>query len=140
MFKTIISAVALIPALGASSLHAATNEVSYELQDSCAVRSAAFFEHLGYSDASFENHYNSDLNGCFLLLTITKSQVGKEITSVEWQLWDVNEQRQIDAFASNPGSQAFVMGTSENECLVGNFTNCRGGKRFGAMVLRYMER
>ena len=78
MLNTILSTVALIPALGAPSLHAAPNEVSYELQDSCAVRAAAFFEHLGYSDASFDNHYNSDLNGCFLLLILQKARWEKK--------------------------------------------------------------
>jgi hypothetical protein len=122
------------------SLHAAPNKVGSELQQRCAERSAGFFKHLGSNDASFENHYNPDLDGCFLLLTITKSQVGKEVTWVECQLWDVNEQRQIDVFAFNPGPQAFVIGTSENACLVGNFTNCRGGKRFGTTILHCMER
>jgi hypothetical protein len=56
------------------------NKIVYELQERCAKRAAEFFEHLGNSDGSFENHYNSDLNDCFLLVTITKSEIKKGVT------------------------------------------------------------
>jgi hypothetical protein len=116
------------------------NKEQYELRERCGRRAAEFFKYLGYRDASFENHYNPDLNGCFLLVTITRSETGKAVTWVEWQLWDVNENRELDMLGYRPGPQAFVPGTSESACLVGDFTNCRAGERFGAMVRRYMER
>ena len=116
------------------------NKEQYELRERCGRRAAEFFKYLDYRDASFENHYNADLNGCFLLVTITSRETGKAVTWVEWQLWDVNENRELDMLGYRPGHQAFVPGTSENACLVGDFTNCRAGERFGAMVRRYMER
>jgi hypothetical protein len=119
---------------------AAPDKIVYEIQERCAKRATEFFNRLGYGDASFENHYNPDLNGCFLLVTITKRETGKVVTWAEWQLWDVNENRELDMLGYRPGPQAFVPGTSENACLVGDFTNCRAGERFGAMVRRYMER
>ena len=116
------------------------NKEQYELRERCGKRAAEFFTYLDYKDASFENHYNPDLNGCFLLVTITKQETGKPVTWVEWQLWDANENRELDMLGYRPGPQAFVPGTSENACLVGDFANCRAGERFGATVRRYMER
>jgi hypothetical protein len=140
MFKTILSTVAFVIGLGSASLHAAPNKVVYELQERCATRSEVFFKHLGYSEASFENHYNANLNGCFLLVTITKTQTGKGVTWFQRELWDVNENRQLDLFAFVPGPKALVSGTPEFACVIGDFMKCPGGKQFGANVLLYMER
>jgi hypothetical protein len=120
--------------------HASPDKIVYELQERYAKTAGALFERLGIRDASFENHYNPDLNGCFLLVTITRSDTGKGVTWVEWQLWDVNENRELDMLGYKLSPQAFVPGNSENACLVGDFANCRAGERFGAMVRRYMER
>jgi hypothetical protein len=73
-------------------------------------------------------------------VTITKSKTGKGVTWVEWQLWDVNENRELDMLGYRPSPQAFVPGTSENACLIGDFTNAVLENVLGAMVRRYMER
>jgi hypothetical protein len=134
-----VSAV-LAVLLAVPKASAQPNKEQYELWERCGKRAAEFFKYLSYRDASFENHYNPDLNGCFLLVTITKQETNKPVTWVECQLWYVNENRELNMLGYRPGSQAFVPGTSENACLVGDFANCRAGERFGATVRRYMER
>jgi hypothetical protein len=76
------------------------NKEIYELQAMCSKHAREFFDRLGLVDASFENHYNPDINGCFLLVNITKGPAtGKERGFVQWELWNMNENRQINFFA-----------------------------------------
>jgi hypothetical protein len=101
---------ALAAFLTVSQASAEPNKEQYELRERCGKRAAEFFNQLGYRDASFENHYNPDLNSCFLLVTITRSETGKGVAWVEWQLWDVNENKELDMLGYRPGPQAFVPG------------------------------
>src|SRR5262249_3248389 len=122
------------------SLQAAPDKVIYELQERCAARSEVFFKHLGYNDASFENHYNPNLNGCYVLVTIEQFKKGTGLTWIQREIWDVNENRQIDLFGFRPGPTSSVSGTPGYACAIGDYMKCPGGEQFGAKMQRYMER
>ena len=86
--------------------HAEPNKVQYELQASCRKDAAEFFQRFEKRDpsaVSFTNHYSQDLNGCFV--SVYKTRFGKRVTWIEWRLWDVNENRQIDVLAFQPNRE-----------------------------------
>jgi hypothetical protein len=140
-----------------SKASAATNKEQYELQARCGKDAAEFFERFEKQDPSalsFTNHYNPDLNGCFVLVNKTRFQTGKGVTWVEWDLWDVNENRQVDVLGFGPNreelrtsAKGWPPGTPEpplDACLTGNFIRCGDrdeyARRFEEVVLRYMQR
>ena len=66
-------------------------------------------------------------------------ETGGNVNAFSWELWDVNENRQHGmTYTPKPGPQAYVSGTAEHACMVGDFANCPGD--FSARVRRYMER
>jgi hypothetical protein len=136
---------ALLPVPSAS---AEPNKEQYELQERCGKRAEQFFKQHDYSNARYENHYNPDLNGCFLLVNTILRQPGKGVTWIEWELWDVNENRLLDDFILQPSPEDLRIASQPRSpsapeprvsaCLAGNFTICDQG--FGEVVRRYMER
>jgi hypothetical protein len=127
------------------------------LQARCGKDAAEFFESFKKQDpsaVSFTNHYNPDLNGCFVLVNKTRFETGKGVTWVEWDLWDVNENRQVDVLGFGPNreelrtsAKGWPPGTPEpslDACLTGNFIRCGDrdeyARRFEEVVLRFMQR
>lgn len=84
----------------------------------------------------------------------TRFETGKGVTWIEWDLWDVNENRQVDVLGFGPNreelratAKGWPPGTPEpplDACLTGNFIRCGDhdecARRFGEVVLRYMQR
>ena len=84
----------------------------------------------------------------------TRIETGKGVTWIEWDLWDVNENRQVDVLAFGPNREELRiaakprdLGTPEPPliaCMTGNFIGCgdydQYTQRFGEVVLRYMQR
>jgi hypothetical protein len=149
--STAIAVAAAIATAGTLAVHpvrADPDKLAYELQERCGKDAAEFFRRLDLSPTSFTNHYNPDLNGCFALVNKTLSEHGKGVTWVEWDLWDVNENRQLDMFAFKPNPEDLRIASQPRSpsapepraatCLVGNFTICDQG--FAEVLLRYMQR
>jgi hypothetical protein len=147
----------LVLAAVGPAAQAESNKEQYELQERCGKDAATFFQRFktdNPSAVSFTNHYNPDLNGCFVLVNLTRFENGKGVTWIEWELWDVNENRQVHVlgFQPNPeelriASKGWAVGTPEppvSACMMGNFIRCGDrdeyAQRFGEVVLRYMQR
>lgn len=130
--KTLLAALSLICATHCAA--AAFDKALYELQERCAKGSAAFFAKLGAHAAVFDNHYNPALNGCFILVTTVIQNKRKDVTYIQWELWNVNEDRKVDLFSYRPSRPPV------QACLAGDFMSCRGAERFGAAVHHYLER
>jgi hypothetical protein len=147
----------VVLAAAGTAADAEPNKEQYELQARCGKDAAEFFQHfdVGYPQkVSFTNHYNPDLNGCFVLVNRTRFETGKGATWIEWDLWDVNENRLVDALAFRPdpeelriSGKGWPPGTPEpplDACLTGNFIRCGDhddyAQRFGEVVLHYMQR
>ena len=150
--RATLAATMVISALGTVAQAQPTKE-QYELQERCGKDAAAFFKRFddggGPAKVSFTDHYNPDLNGCFVLLNRTGDWFNNTYTAW-WELWDVNENRQIDVMGigAEPGDKTeHVTGTSQptfEACVTGNFVRCgdRGdyAKGFATAVQTYMQR
>ena len=147
----------LVLAAEGTAAHTEPNKEQYELQARCGKDAAEFFDRFEKRDpsaVSFTNHYNPDLNGCFVLVNKMHFETGKGVTWIEWDLWDVNENRQVDVLGFGPNreelratAKGWPPGTPEpplDACLTGNFIRCGDhdecARRFGEVVLRYMQR
>jgi hypothetical protein len=115
------------------------NAVVYELQERCAKNAAEFFHRVGLGNASYINHYNPELNGCFILISKNTQPVNEGITGRVWELWDISENRKLDEFIYTSGPHAPVAGTPASKCLSGDFDNCPGGEHFAQVVRHYMQ-
>jgi len=146
--------LALALAGAGTAAQAELNKAQYELQERCGKDAAKFFKRFSAPDgASYTNHYNPDLNGCFALLNLSRpggAPSGSGRIWLEWELWDVNENRQIDVmgFEPDPGEKSsHAVGTPEPTllaCMEGNFLRCGDrneyAKAFARSVLTYMQR
>jgi hypothetical protein len=147
----------LVLAAAGTAAQAESNKEQYELQERCGKDAAEFFQRFdkGYPPAvSFTNHYNPDLNGCFVLVNRTRFESGKGVTWIEWNLWDVNENRQVDVLGFRPNPEELRIASKPRDpgtpeppliaCIMGNFIRCGDhdeyAQRFGEVVLRYMQR
>ena len=74
----------------------------YAMQERCGRRAAEVFEKKfgksgvvntpdGQATASYRNHYNSEMNKCFILITYLDQPFKKDNTSTSMTLYDVNE-------------------------------------------------
>ena len=149
--RALLAATLVLSALGTAA-QAEPNTVQYELQERCGKDAAAFFKRFddgGPAKVSFTDHYNPDLNSCFVLLNRTGKWIDNTVYAW-WELWDVNENRQINVMGipAEPGDKSgHVVGAPQptfEACLVGNFTRCgdRGdyAKGFATAVQTYMQR
>jgi hypothetical protein len=156
----LLSRAAILPlvlAAAGTAARAEPNKDQYELQERCGKDAAEFFQRFdkGYPPAvSFTNHYNPYLNGCFVLVNRTRIESGKGVTWIEWDLWDVNENRQVDVLGFGPTPEELRIafkprdpGTPEPPlfaCIMGNFIRCGDhdeyAQRFGEVVLRHNQR
>ena len=121
-----------------SPCYAAKDKDLYDLQERCAIRSAAMFDQDNKKydkayrlsttfdrTAEYRNHYNEKTNRCYMMSTVwlsdknatapTKSR-GTIPTSVQEELWDVNDHDAV-------GSLYMVDGKiKRGDCYVGQQT------------------
>ena len=145
--RAALAATLVLSAVGTAA-HAEPNKAQYELQERCGKDAAAFFKRFNAPDgASYTDHYNPDLNGCFALLNLSQIRWGAYWPV--WELWNVNENRRIDVI----GFQSKPDGANKRpltDCMLGNFVGCSDLDSpvnhdgylsgFAASVQTYMQR
>jgi len=143
-----LAATLVLSAVGTAA-RAEPNKAQYELQERCGKDAAAFFKRFNApGGASYTDHYNPDLNGCFALLNLSEILSWGGYWPV-WELWNVNENRRIDVI----GFQSKPDGANKRpltDCMLGNFVGCsqldspvnHDGylSGFAASVQTYMQR
>jgi hypothetical protein len=115
---------------------------SVELQERCARQSAQVSRAMGYNPQSalggYENHFNTKLGKCFILVTIIdmKTEPGALLTSV--MLADAYESREYANFMSKSGGVPW----GEPYCTVSPLgkeqQQCRSRGEFDAFVRPFM--
>jgi len=90
------------------SLVGCNNQKDYQLQERCGKRSQKFFQNEygngtisnggGYSNSSYECHYNKKLNKCFILISTDGVVNYKNESYHSKSLSDVNENKKLGYF------------------------------------------
>lgn len=87
-----------------------TKKADYELQEKCSNKASNFFkeyteeikEQEAYrsflSSISYENHYNTKLNKCFIQVYTYSPEEAHHSESWHWSLYDVNEHKEYGDF------------------------------------------
>jgi len=145
---------AAVAATIAGLAHAASDKVTYELSKECSKSAKQMFARIHGSSplvhSSFENHYNPNRNACYMLVKIEYST--SEPLNI-FELWDVNENRQIDGIHCSTWiadySQPELVAAA-HACQIGDFPGIAAGplarilgpetKRFAGNLVTYMER
>jgi hypothetical protein len=171
MFRSINSvalAATLAPVWAVSATaHAEPDRLTYELQERCSKSSREFVEKLKLESepwlpgqnvyTTFRNHYNLNLNSCFLLVQTIRYSPGPPPPNdpansfKEWTLYDVNENNQLAYFICTFNFIRDEVNNKESKwraCQRGDFPNIPSagrdptstdGKQFAATVRLYME-
>jgi hypothetical protein len=152
MFKKVAVAtgMALAACMAIPKASAQPDKAQYELEARCGRDASAFFRQLDPSATSFTNHYNPDLNRCFALVHRTFRKPSGALAEVNWELWDVNENRQLDILivqltdtdreALSRPRPVDAPEPRKASCVLGNFPSCPYAQRFADKMLRYMQR
>jgi hypothetical protein len=118
------------------SAQAQSLKEKYELSERCGKQAAEVFakewEAPDYNSvanvmASYENHYNSQLDKCFYLLTST----GKSGTKI-MALFDLNENKDYGLYVSTAGAKEPI------QCYV-QATDCQTEEEWRALIRPFME-
>jgi hypothetical protein len=134
MMKGIAAAVSV--ALLASGAWAQSPKEKYELSEQCGKQAAEAFakeweapDYNGVAKvmASYENHYNSQLDKCFYLLTST----GKSETKI-MVLFDLNENKDYGLYVSTAEAKEPI------QCYV-QTSDCRSDEEWRALIKPFME-
>lgn len=150
MFRTfaIMASLAVATVVTTAQASAEPNAVQYELAERCGKDAAAFFKNLDYNDASYSNHYNPDLNGCYMMVNNRFTRDRKLIES-RWELWDVIENVQLGMLFLHLSADDYkALGPRPADspipeiaaCLTGWFNQCHRDPNFNSLVERYMQR
>jgi hypothetical protein len=137
-----LAAVTLTAAtLTAGTAHADPDKVAYELAERCGRSAQTLFPTL--KDAgngwSFENHYNPKENSCYMLIEGTSFDKVKKTGFRQWELWNVNENRQIDMLGCGFGFAAINdKNAVDHACATGDLARIDGS--FARSVFVFMER
>lgn len=145
----------IIPLLLAAGCNQSTNEqsstttASLTNQQSCAQSAAAYFKNNSVINTnlpgngeyfSYTNHYNTELNKCFIL--IHDSNPGMSLFSDSYYLVDIFENKEI-AYTSNPQpsyNQPKPGCNSNFEGSVGyNYTQCADLPSFNEFIKPYIN-
>jgi hypothetical protein len=141
------------------------DKAAYELSERCGKSAEQFFSNsgskAGYSKddntnivtiAGFENHYNSHVNKCFILITSQTMDDKKHPLQMTrtWELYDVNDNRLMTSFFCASDGDAVLNKTAPTyACAVGHIADAQGitadigrssGEYFDKMMRSYMER
>jgi hypothetical protein len=115
-----------------------TNRVDYDLQERCG-KNAAEYVKKQYGDASYVNHYNKNLNKCFVLIDYQEgadsvfSSVfcdgkGDQVTLLK----DVHENKQFGIFA--------ICNISWKVCACNKFNEiCKSREEWDQFIKPFME-
>ncbi len=114
MLKSLSFRLPLVSAIAIAALpysaQAEPNAVLYQLQERCGRSASAFFKEEwphtisntkdGQTISSYENHYDPDLNKCFLLETdrFSGKKNGKRTGWVSQSLFDINDNKSYGSF------------------------------------------
>ena len=134
--------VVAVVAVGAA--HANPEKVGYELADRCAKSSQAIFESKyaamgnGGVYASFQNHYNPKLNGCFMVITTVSFTNRYKTHWILLELLNVNENRELGQFTCR-GDVDSIHGLGQDSCAIGHI-RLSGAAPFTKSMRLYMER
>lgn len=135
---TVIAVVAMVAA------DANPDRVGYQLADRCAKSSEAIFESKysamgnGGVYASFQNHYNPKLNGCFMVITTVSFTNQYKTHRILLELLNVNENRELGQFTCR-GDVANIDGPGQDSCAIGHI-RLSGAAPFIKSMRLYMER
>lgn len=143
MMKKLLAVMIVLSSLAIlSNSKAGTIKEEYELQERCGKHAEEWFKH-EYGNGSYKtddvtaragytNHYNTKLNKCFVLLSITffspKKTVKERLTSTVG-LFDINEQKEYGSFYKN--GDAVVCNVGDKICL--------SSAQWDALIKPYME-
>jgi hypothetical protein len=163
-----VAAVTLTIAIAlatAGQAQADPDKAAYELSERCGKSAEQFFANSGFKAgyskddninvatiAGFENHYNSHVNKCFILITSQTMDDKKTPLQVtkHWELYDVNDNRLMTSFYCLTDGDAIRDQTAPTyACAVDHIADAQGltahigrssGKYFDEMMRSYMER
>jgi hypothetical protein len=137
------SCVALLISASASSASPPTAQERYELQRACGQQAREWFkgkygddgsvqDKWGQSAYSFENHYNSKLNTCVVLLTdYDYRNMGTRTTFVT--LLDLNQNKTLAAYIEYTSGPPGLY-----KCTVGE-QQCASKEQWDGLVKPYLE-
>lgn len=117
----------------------------FELQKECSLQAAKVFSQLGWSlsevkngsTASFESHYNAEMNKCFMLLHIVTFSTGAAMEST--LLSDAYAQREYATLNLTSGSSVKPIFGCSLTPLHGDERKCATEAEFKSFVAGYME-
>jgi hypothetical protein len=143
LIKTLLAAT-VIAAVAAVAAHANPDKVGYELADRCAKSSQALFKSKyaamgnGGVYASFQNHYNPKLNGCFMVITSVSFTNQYTTHWISLELLNVNENRALSQFTCR-GDGDNKNGIGQESCAIGHI-RLSAAAPFTKSMRFYMER
>jgi hypothetical protein len=127
-----------------------SKEEIFHLQRDCADQAAKLFHAAGYVEngisaqgtiASYENHYNAEMNICFILIQSSTSSSGLDMWLTSAMLVDVIERREYAELNVShfPGGVQYLS-TCELMPRYGDRQECKSVAEFRSFVTHYMER